>query len=151
MSNWVSKRSCAASTCRAAGGCPPLSTARRRLALATTAVCLALLWITPAAAHHSFAAFDNERTLELSGSVKDWQWANPHVWLSLTVNASGIEEEWTIEGPSPEVLRRQQVRRGVVKPGDTVTVSIHPRRDGARGGSLVAFLKVDDVESTRQH
>jgi hypothetical protein len=99
----------------------------------------------PAESHHSFSAFDDTQVVELSGTVRDWQWTNPHVWLNLDVIATdGSEVLWGIEGQSPEVLRRQEsMPRDVVKVGDKVTISIHPRRDGTRGGSLMHVLSVN--------
>lgn len=99
----------------------------------------------PAESHHSFSAFDDAQVLELSGTVKDWQWTNPHVWLNLDViGADGTEVQWGIEGQSPEVLRRQEAMpRDVIKVGDKVTISMHPRRDGTQGGSLMHVLSVN--------
>jgi hypothetical protein len=101
-----------------------------------------------AQAHHSFSAFDGARTLSMTGTVKDWQWTNPHTWLVLVaMNGNDTEEEWNIEGQSPQVLRREQsMPRDVIKAGDKVTVTIHPRRDGSHGGSLVAVITVNGHE-----
>jgi hypothetical protein len=99
----------------------------------------------PAESHHSFSAFDDTQVVELSGTVKDWQWTNPHIWLNLDViGADGTEVQWGIEGQSPEVLRRQEAMpRNVIKVGDKVTISMHPRRDGTKGGSLMHVLSVN--------
>ena len=93
-----------------------------------------------AGAHHSFTAFDQTRTVTLTGTVKDWQWTNPHTWLYLLVtDESGKTQEWGIEGGSPSVVRGEQhLSRSIMKPGDKVRVSIHPRRDGTTGGSFVS-------------
>jgi hypothetical protein len=90
-----------------------------------------------AAAHHSFAMFDHSRKLTLTGTVKDWQWVNPHTWLQLTVPSAGGETEWRIEGRSPNVLSRRGWNRKVVSPGDKVTVVIYPLKSGEPGGAFV--------------
>lgn len=120
----------------------------RRLALGVL-----LMTAAQAQSHHSFAAFDDSRVVELSGTVKEWQWTNPHVWLNLEVSgADGIAKLWGIEGQSPEVLRRNEAMpRNVVKAGDKVTISIHPRRDGALGGSLMHILSVNGNEPQKLH
>jgi hypothetical protein len=106
-----------------------------------------LLCATAALAHHSFAAFDRTQTITMSGTVKDWQWTNPHTWLTLVIKTpGGAEEEWGIEGQSPEVMRRQGVARDVMKAGDKVTVTVHPRHDASKGGSLVSVVEVNGHE-----
>jgi hypothetical protein len=92
----------------------------------------------PAFAHHSFAMFDNQNNLTLEGTVKDFQWINPHSWVQLIVkDASGMDVEWSIEGGSPNGLSRNGWKRTSLKPGDKAVVVIHPLKDGANGGSLV--------------
>ena len=92
-----------------------------------------------AAAHHSFSMFDAEKTITLSGTVKEWQWTNPHAWLILTVtDDKGEVHEWGLEGQSPQVLRGQGYTRTTMKAGDKVSVVINPRRDGSHGGALVS-------------
>jgi hypothetical protein len=114
-------------------------------AVAFATVIAGLCLSAQALAHHSFAAFDQSRTLTLKGTVKDWQWTNPHTWLVLEVpDPSGSTQEWNIEGQSPQVLRREQgFSRDIVKPGDKVIVTIHPRRDGSNGGSFIGVTAAD--------
>lgn len=103
-----------------------------------------LIFSVSAVAHHSFAAFDQSRTLALNGTVKDWQWTNPHTWLVLEVPSQNGTTEWNIEGQSPQVLRREQgISRDIMKPGDKVIVTIHPRRDGTNGGSFMSVTGPD--------
>jgi Family of unknown function (DUF6152) len=99
-----------------------------------------LLAASPAMAHHSFAMFDQSRTVTLQGTVKDFRWANPHVFIQVLVkNESGSEEEWSIEMTSPEHLVRVGWRPGTLKAGDAVTLAIHPMRDGSiKGGQYLS-------------
>src|SRR5215831_8313663 len=90
-------------------------------------------------AHHSFATFDEQQTKTLVGTIKEFQWTNPHTWLQVMVKdpSSGEVVEWSIEGGSPNGLSRQGWRRSSLKPGDQVEVLIHPLKNGANGGSLM--------------
>jgi hypothetical protein len=95
-------------------------------------------------AHHSFAAFDVTQPQYLSGTVKELQWGNPHIWLQLLVtNKSGAVEEWSLEGFSPNVLKRRGWKRDILHAGEKVRTEIRPRRDGSNGGLLVAVTRED--------
>jgi len=97
----------------------------------------AVLVAAPALAHHSFAMFDTSKEVTLSGTVKEFQWTNPHSWLQLTVARDGRTVEYSIELGSPNTMSRHGWRRSTFKPGDRVSVTINPMRDGSPGGSLV--------------
>ena len=98
-----------------------------------------LLSASPAPAHHSFAMFDQSKAVTLQGTVKDFRWSNPHVFIQLLVKTDGgNEEEWSIEMTSPEHLARVGWKPGAVKPGDKVTLVIHPMRDGTAGGQYIS-------------
>src|SRR5438874_12749610 len=87
-----------------------------------------------ALAHHSASMFDPEKVKELTGTIKEFQWKNPHVWIQLNVqNASGAKEEWSIEGGGPNSLSRQGWRPTTFKPGDPVGIKGNPMKDGATG------------------
>jgi hypothetical protein len=105
---------------------------------ATIAIAV-LLTASSALAHHSFAMFDQSQTVTLQGAVKDFRWTNPHVFIELLVkNENGADEEWSIEMTSPEHLSRAGWRPGTLKPGDKVTLNIHPMRDGVKGGQYLS-------------
>ena len=99
----------------------------------------------PAFAHHSFAMFDSDKMVTMKGMVKEFEWVNPHSWLRVVVQdqTSGKQMNWALELGPPQ----QQIRRGwkpdSLKPGDPVTVNIHPLRDGSRGGQLVSATLPD--------
>ena len=98
----------------------------------------ALLAAAPALAHHSFAMFDNQKDVTLQGTIKEFQWTNPHSWIQVLVpDASGKPVEWSIEGGSPNGLARQGWHSTSLKPGDKVQVAIHPMKNGSAGGSLI--------------
>jgi hypothetical protein len=88
-------------------------------------------------AHHSFAMFDQTKTVTQKGVVKEVQWVNPHVWLHLTVEVDGKEEVWSYEGAAIAVLKRVGWTRDSVQPGEVVTVVGHPYKDGRRAGGAI--------------
>ena len=100
-----------------------------------------LLTASSALAHHSFAMFDQSATVTLEGAVKEFRWTNPHVFIEMLVkNDSGTEEQWSIEMTSPEHLARAGWRPATLKPGDAITLSIHPMRDGIKGGQYLSGI-----------
>jgi hypothetical protein len=113
----------------------------RNLKMALAWVPMALVPAVPAFAHHSFAMFDNGKTITIVGTVKDYQWTNPHSWVQLMVKdpATGASVEWSIEAGSPNGLGRQGWTRHSANPGDAAEITIHPLKDGAPGGSLISM------------
>ena len=105
---------------------------------------LALGYGGAAAAHHSFAMFDQSKNLPLKGTVHDFQWTNPHAFIDIDVpNASGSLDLWKVELNSPNNLKRQGWKSAQMKPGDKIVVVINPLRDGSKGGLFVAVTLPD--------
>jgi DNA/RNA endonuclease YhcR with UshA esterase domain len=100
----------------------------RNLTIAFFAAALAL----PAAAHHSFAVFfDPGKTVTLSGKVTQFRFTNPHGTIVLEVaRTDGTVEQWRAETNAPVILARRGWTRDSVKPGDEVTITGWPSRDG---------------------
>ena len=98
-----------------------------------------------ALAHHSFAMFDAQKTVVLEGTVKQFEWVNPHSWLRIMVNdeKTGNQVLWAIELSSPSRLVTMGLRANSMKPGDAVSVTIHPMKDGARGGQFIQAVLAD--------
>jgi hypothetical protein len=108
------------------------------------ALALALAGSAPADAHHSSAMFDGQKTTTLVGTVRQFQWANPHCFIQLIVrNAQGRDEEWSLEMTAPIHLQRLGWIRTSLRPGDHITVKIHPLRDGGHGGNVVEAIGAD--------
>ncbi len=104
------------------------------LALILAAACIGC---PPAFAHHSFAMYEREKTVTLSGTVKEYSWTSPHVTIEvLADNAKAGLASWQIEGASPTVLARGGWTSRLLKPGDKISLGIHPRKDGGTGGLL---------------
>jgi uncharacterized protein DUF6152 len=94
----------------------------------------------PALAHHSFSMFDADKTITMSGTVKEFEWSNPHSWLRVMIEdqTTGKPVQWMFEMGSPVQQERVGWTRDSLKPGDKVTVTMHPLKDGSRGGGLLA-------------
>jgi hypothetical protein len=91
----------------------------------------------PASAHHSAAPFDMTKQLPLEGTVAKWVWANPHSWLYIQVaKADGSQEVWGLEAGSTGMLARSGWGAYDMKPGDKVTVTFSPEREGKHIGLL---------------
>jgi len=98
----------------------------------------------PAFAHHSNVAFIVTKVVTVTGVVKDFEWRNPHTWLTLTVDdGKGAKVDWALEGRAPGVLLRAGWTRGSLKPGETVTVDMSPAKDGSKTGLIARVTKSD--------
>jgi len=96
----------------------------------------------PAVAHHSAAAFDATRTLAISGTIKRFEWSNPHVWIVLAPQAGGTAAT-RYECAAPGVLARSGWTEDTLHEGETVMLSYHPRRDGSPGGQFASAILPD--------
>jgi Family of unknown function (DUF6152) len=89
-----------------------------------------------AQAHHSFAMFDMEHPIEISGTVKEFKFVSPHTLLIVEVKgADGTIKDWTLEGGAPGLLVRDGMTAKSLKPGDEIKAMINPLHSGAEGGS----------------
>jgi len=105
--------------------------------LAKLALAAAVLAPLPVLAHHSYAMFDMQRTVALEATVVRFKWQNPHAFIEADATSRGGTERWSIEMTSPNNLAQEGWKRTSLKPGDRVTIWVHPLRTGARGGSYV--------------
>ena len=89
----------------------------------------------PAQAHHSFAMFDLQKQVTVSGTVRQFQWTNPHAYIQLVAkDASGNDVEWSMEMGAPMYLYARGWRPGTLKAGQRITVTLNPLRNGRPGG-----------------
>ncbi len=92
----------------------------------------------PAFAHHSFSMFDRDKQVTIKGTVKEWQFTNPHAWIEMVVdNAKGGSDVWSIECGAVSGMIREGFRQTTLKPGDQISVTLNPLKDGTHGGSLI--------------
>jgi hypothetical protein len=88
--------------------------------------------------HHSFVSFDMTKTVQMAGTVKEFQWTNPHTYIVLEMtDSNGRTSDATLETNGPGYLVRQGWKRETLRQGDKITVTVHPMRDGSPGGQLV--------------
>ena len=107
----------------------------RELIIAATTACL---MVAPAAAHHSFAIFDQSKVNYLTGTVKQFEMVNPHAWLHLMIaNDKGEAALWSFEGGSTAQLASLGWAATAFKPGDKVQIGFRPMKDGSRGGQIM--------------
>ena len=113
-------------------------------ALSLAAVALAMFAL-PVTAHHSYSMFDGATTVTLEGTVKEFQWVNPHAWLIMTVpdDDEGEPQQWALELPSPNGLARNGWRPRMLAPGMDVTATMHPLKDGQNGGGGLSVTLPD--------
>ena len=89
----------------------------------------------PSLAHHSFAMFDMTREVTVSGTIKQFQWTNPHAYIQLVAkDSSGRDVEWSMEMGAPMYLYARGWRPSTLKAGQRVTITINPLRNGRPGG-----------------
>lgn len=100
-------------------------------------------------AHHSGAMFEHDKTIELTGTIVSFGWTNPHSWIEIEVpNASGGTDKWGVECNSPNNMARSGWRSNTLKPGDQVTITVHPLRSGEKGGRFVSVKLADGTVLT---
>lgn len=103
----------------------------------------ALLFAAPIMAHHSFAMFDAQKSVELKGTVREFQWTNPHCWIQVVVAAGNRPIEWSVQMGPTASLYRGGWRPGTLKPGDKITLVVHPMRDSSAGGMFMSAVSAD--------
>lgn len=108
-----------------------------RICLVAVALCGMSIPTSPAFAHHSTAMYNYRLTKVLSGTVRQFQWTNPHSFIQIVVtNSKGKLEEWSIECGAPTTMSMTGWTRDSLKVGDKVKISVAPLRDGSNGGTL---------------
>lgn len=107
----------------------------------------AMLVASSALAHHSRAMFDSSKQVTLVGTVKEFQWTNPHCWIQVLVpdpdHPEAAPVEWGVEMGAPVELMRKGWKPGSLNPGDKVTIVINPLRDGQHAGLVVSVTGPD--------
>jgi hypothetical protein len=94
-------------------------------------------------AHHSFAMFDFQKEVTLEGTVKRFQWVNPHVFIDVQTSGGSGAAIWSVELSSPSHLVRNGWKPSSLRAGDPIRIVIHPLRDGQRGGTYISATRAD--------
>lgn len=107
-------------------------------------IVIASLSSAAALAHHSPAIFDQSKEIEIEGVVTEFKWSNPHSWIHLDVtNDDGLVDNWSVEMNPPTFLVRGGWKSNTIKPGDRVTVLVHPLRTDEKAGQYVSITLPD--------
>jgi hypothetical protein len=101
-----------------------------------------------ASAHHSFQMFDKDHPVEFQGTVKSWEFTNPHSWLVMMVMRNGRPTEIKVEGASVLTLVRQGFGLNTFAPGEKLDLVISPLKNGGPGGAFVKATKSDGTVLT---
>ncbi len=101
----------------------------------------------PAFAHHGFTMFDMEKNVTLTGTVEAYDWFNPHSHITLKVGPDAADKllvgTWDVEGAAPSIMARQGWNKATYKPGDPITIVVHPLKNGGKGASLFYAIRPD--------
>jgi Family of unknown function (DUF6152) len=97
-------------------------------------------------AHHSYAMFDPDNSIDLAGVVQEFKFGSPHTFIILKVkNADGSTTSWSLEGLSATALVRDGWSSKAISTGDELIFTIAPLRSGAPGGAWNATkIKLPD-------
>lgn len=95
-------------------------------------------------AHHSNAMFDKSAPVEVTATVREFQWTNPHIWIQVSIDdGAGKAREWSIEGGGPNSLFRKGWRPNSFREGDVVELKFFPMADGTNAGLFVGAKFAD--------
>jgi hypothetical protein len=111
----------------------------------TAIACFSAAFAAPALGHHSFSMFDQEKTVTLKGTVKSFEWANPHAWIRLTVLDANTNRQVEYAFEMGSVIRstKDGWKNDTLRPGDQISVTMHPLKDGSRGGMYLSAVLPD--------
>jgi len=88
--------------------------------------------------------FDPEKLITKTGTVKELEWTNPHVWIHIMApDDAGKPVEWSFEMQAVQQATSGGWRPDIVRPGDKISIDFHPLKDGSRGGELVSATLSD--------
>ena len=126
-------------------------TAVKTLALTSVlAAAMALAVSSPAWSHHSHAMFDHDKEVTITGTVSQWIFRNPHVFLYVDAkNAAGETITYTVEMSNIANMLKVGFSATTFKAGDTVTVTLHPLADGRPGGNYIVATSSDGKQFGR--
>ncbi|MDB5418972.1 MAG: hypothetical protein JWP50_2391 [Phenylobacterium sp.] len=122
----------------------PVRSWRRALA-GTAAFAAGVVAASAASAHHSFAMFDKDHPVQFEGTVKSWEFTNPHSWLVMMVMKNGRPVQYSVEGASVDTLIRQGFGLHTFAPGEKINIVISPLKNGGNGGAFVKATKADGM------
>jgi hypothetical protein len=100
--------------------------------------------VSPALSHHSHAMFDLSKEVSVTGTVTQYVFRNPHVFLYIDVKSeTGETVNYSVEMSNLTNMIHRGIGQATFKPGDRVTVNLHPLKDGRPGGNYVTIVAAD--------
>ena len=91
----------------------------------------------PLVAHHGNASYDTAKNVTVKGTVTEYVWANPHVFVKIDgKDESGNTVHWIIESQNPVSMMAIGWTKNTFKPGDEVEIDAMQ----AKNGNPVGFL-----------
>jgi len=103
-----------------------------------------LMVSAPLAAHHGAASFDSGKQMTMKGTVTEWVWANPHCFLKYDVtDNTGQVEHWVAETSNPPDMVNRGWSKQSLKPGDQITVTVEPVKNGRPRGRVLQVILAD--------
>jgi hypothetical protein len=112
--------------------------------IALLIVAIAILMAVPAVAHHSATMFESEKTITVEGTVKEFQFTNPHSWLLVDVkDKNGKVTTWGFEAEGPSTLQRSGIRPSDFKAGTKLKITGRPMKDGSPAAIWVDAIRED--------
>ena len=113
--------------------------------LAVLAVAFGVVLVSgPAFAHHGRVGYDNEKVLTLKATITGFEWANPHVQIHFDApDEKGVVQHWTAEAGNPFAESRVGWTKDEFKPGDQVTMTFHPAKNGNGVGLFIKAILPD--------
>jgi hypothetical protein len=120
---------------------------KRRFIFALALVTSGFAIASPLFAHHSGSSFDTDHQISLTGTVSNFDWTNPHVFIYLDVkDESGAVAQWRVEGNSPNMLARTGWKKEMIKAGDQITVNGAPAKNKAPILRLISLTLANGVK-----
>jgi hypothetical protein len=118
----------------------------RPLVFGSLVLCL-LAAASPAFAHHAWHGYDMDNLTTVKGTVTQFDWGNPHVWINFEMtDDKGNIEKWSAGGPSPSRMAGTGWDKNTLKPGDQITAVGHRIMDGTYSLRLVKVVLSDGRE-----
>jgi hypothetical protein len=103
---------------------------------------LSLLAVSaPLSAHHGAAGYDMDKQLTMNGTVREWLWANPHCFMKYdATDEKGNVAHWAVEVSNPTDMIKRGWSLHSFKPGDEITVTVRPAKNGELVGQLLKVV-----------
>jgi hypothetical protein len=120
---------------------------KSRLLLIGSLVVYLLVGTGHAFAHHAWHGYDMVNLTSVKGTVTQFDWGNPHVWINFEMtDDKGNIEKWSAGGPSPSRMANTGWDKETLKPGDQITAVGHRITDGTNNMRLVKIVLSDGRE-----